>query len=558
MGDLPGGSDLVGQNGGEFLKIRWSLWVLLVFSVLTPLFFLSEIPDGKIWSLWPPLVAIVCAFVTKRLVFSLGLAVSVGGLLLSLGEPLGLGTLGHAGFKVFQMGSSSFADPSNLQILGFVFFVLAMIQVMEKAGGLQGIVDSLKSLIRGRKSCERVTAALGVLIFIDDYANTMIVGSTMKNVSDRFKVSREKLAFLVDATSAPIAGVALISTWVGYEVGLFGQVSDNYQWSLDGYGIFLQALSFRFYCFFMLFFVFANVLFGVDFGPMKKTKPVLFTKKAGAREVVKSHLGCGLIPLVSLLIFVFAFFWWDGGGYSGSYSLFSASSWQTVLMNSENGTWYLCLASLISWALANSLAFFHQQMNGAELWRTFLSGIRSSILPVVILVLAWSMKTVCDDLNTGLYVVNGLGKQVPQVWLPCLIFIVSALTAFATGTSWGTMAILIPTVSPLAVDLSGGEFTAFTALSLAAILDGAIMGDHCSPVSDTTVMSSISTGCDLVEHVRTQMPYVLIVGGCALGLGYLPQATGFSWALSMAAAFFSFIGLFYFLSRRASLSSRLT
>jgi len=524
-----------------WIQISPFLFGLTAFAV--PLLSLDNSPVAEVWSLWPPFVAIFFALLTKKLILSLGMAVGVGSLLLSLSETQWVSVATGTFEKSFQFGFSSLVEPANLQILGFVFFVLAMIQVMEKAGGLRGIVYSLRGWIKSKKSCELVTAMLGVLVFIDDYANTMIVGSTMKNVSDRFRVSREKLAFLVDATSAPIAGVALVSTWVGYEVGLFGQVSETYGWAIDGYGLFLQALGFRFYCFFMLIFVFTNVFFGLDFGPMNKAKPVPLVEDSS--EQGAHNLWCGIVPLGLLLFLVFFFFWIDGGGLEIEESIFSVSGWQKVLMNSENGTYYLLASSFIGWVVSNIMANILGKVTFVDLLKTLLLGLRSSGLPVVILILAWSMKTVCEDLKAGEYVVQLLGTQISHLWLPTLTFLIAALTAFATGTSWGTMAILIPTISPLVVQMSGGEFTPFTALCLASILDGAIMGDHCSPVSDTTIMSSISTGCDLVSHVRTQLPYVMIVGSVAVLFGYIPQALGASWLLSLGAATLFFVTLFF-------------
>ena len=180
------------------------------------------------------------------------------------------------------------------------------------------------------------------------------------------------------------------------------------------------------------------------------------------------------------------------------------------------------------------------------------AGIKSSLLPIMILLLAWSLKEVCDDLKTGEYIVSQLGTRVQPMWLPAAIFVIAAITAFSTGTSWGTMAILIPTVSPLAMELGGGQYGTYVALCLASILDGAIMGDHCSPVSDTTIMSSISTDCDLLEHVKTQLPYSLIVGAIALFVGYLPYSYGWAYSFSMLFPIFLIVALFFILKKRGA------
>lgn len=406
------------------------------------------------------------------------------------------------------------------------------------------MVFKLQRWIVGPRSAQFVTALLGCFIFIDDYANTMIVGSAMKKVTDRYNISREKLAFIVDATSAPIAGIALVSTWIGYEVGLFSEMAKKFDWTLDGYAIFLNAIEFRFYCFFMLAFVFVNILFGFDFGPMKKFEQSPIT--AGEEEEEPGgHILSALLPLVSLLVLVFAALWWDGGGWAPENSVTSLKSWRKVLTASQNGISILFISSMICYLMAVVTGFLSKHLKWKDYKETVIAGFKSAWVPIVILVLAWSLKEVCDDLQAGEYIVSLLGETIPKNYLPILVFIVSALTAFSTGTSWGTMAILIPTVTPLAVELAGGEYGVFVSLSLAAILDGAIMGDHCSPISDTTIMSSISTECNLLNHVKTQLPYSLIVGLIALCIGYWPATMGFSLGFSFPLALFLIVLLFF-------------
>ena len=205
----------------------------------------------------------------------------------------------------------------------------------------------------------------------------------------------------------------------------------------------------------------------------------------------------------------------------------------------------LLLSSFCCYIVSIILAKILSKVSFKKLGEGFLLGLKSSLLPIMILILAWSLKSVCDDLETGKYIVSLLGDKVNPLWMPIAIFIISALTAFSTGTSWGTMAILIPTVSPLAMALAtNAQYGPYVALCLAAILDGAIMGDHCSPVSDTTIMSSISTDCDLIDHVKTQLPYSLIVGVIALTVGYLPSSYGWPYWFSVLAAVILIVSLF--------------
>ncbi len=553
----------------EYTRKLRKAYGFITLTFLVSYFFVLQPVAGTSWSLLPPALAICIAFMTGSLVISLGAAVLLGGFLIALGAGKG-GFFGFGiaikksfyyfasalvGNKSMEMtvsqetwGWADFFESiswTNLQILGFVFFILSMVHVMTVAGALHAMVRSLQKFIVGPRSAQLVTAILGCLIFIDDYANTMIVGSTMRKVTDKYRVSREKLAFLVDATSAPVAGVALVSTWIGYEVGLFSEMAEKFNWSVDGYAVFLDAIQFRFYCFLMLFFVFVNIFFGIDFWKMKsfENSPVIDDDFEEEHEP-KASLLCAVLPISLLLTLVFTLLWRDGGGFAGDKNALSLADWRQVLTSSQNGIWILFVSSFFSYGTAFLLGLTLSDQRKSLMFQTIPAGIRSAWLPISILILAWSLKEVCNDLNTGEYLVSVLSDRVSRHWLPLAIFGVSALTAFATGTSWGTMAILIPTVTPLAVALGDGGYGLYVSLCLAAILDGAIMGDHCSPISDTTIMSSISSECDLMNHVRSQLPYSLLVGSLALMFGYLPAGYGISTFASIPFALGAIVVLF--------------
>ncbi len=530
-------------------KKLYKSFFLIALCFITALFFIQSPAEATSWSLLPPALAIFIAFVSGQLALSLGSAVLLGCFIDQLGkEQTVLQSSMAAVTTTAGYFQSALFNKTNLQILGFVFFVLAMVQMITVSGGFIGLVLRLKKWVVGPRSAQFVTALLGCFIFIDDYANTMIVGSTMKSLTDRYKVSREKLAFLVDATSAPIAGIALVSTWIGYEVGLFSEMAQKYNWNLDGYSVFLEALPFRFYCFFMIFFVFVNIFFGIEFGPMKAAqKSPIDDKSDDLIYLNKGPTLCAVLPILTLLILVFSLLWADGGGFSTHKNPLSFTNWRLVLTESKNGISILLISSIFSFFLSLFLNIFLARSSRTSLFIAFKASLISAGLPIMILLLAWSLKLVCDDLKTGEFVVALLSDRVSPQWLPFFVFIVSALTAFATGTSWGTMAILIPTVTPLALSLSGGEYSIFVSLCLAAILDGAIMGDHCSPISDTTIMSSISTDCELMSHVRTQLPYSLVVGLVALIFGYIPAGFSLPLIVTISMALLSMIGLFLML-----------
>jgi Na+/H+ antiporter NhaC len=389
---------------------------------------------------------------------------------------------------------------------------------------------------------------MGLAVFIDDYANTMIVGSAMRPLCDRHRISREKLAFLVDATSAPIAGVAVISTWIGYEVGLFENLAGSLGIDRSGYSIFFDALGYRFYCFLMIIFVLAGTVIGGDYGPMRRaarrareggalfaadarpmTSRALADAQADAGARVRGRTA--LLPIAGLFLFLLAALWIDGGGGSPwdvREGIFSPAAWRRVMGAAENNI--LILAGAAAWGLV--VAVWTSRGIARLSWRriggALAAGARGSCLPLAILVLAWSLKSSCDALGTGAFLVDAVGETLSPRWFPALVFALAGATAFATGTSWGVMAILIPMAGPIAFELDGGHYGLTTMMTLGAVLDGAILGDHCSPISDTTIMSSISSGCDHIHHVTTQIPYSLTVGGCALAAGYIPAAHGLS------------------------------
>ncbi|MEZ4752507.1 MAG: Na+/H+ antiporter NhaC family protein [Bdellovibrionota bacterium] len=560
------------------ISIKRLVPVVVVFTAicLVAAFSAGSVPaaEGLKWySIVPPLLAVCLAWVTNRVMLSLASAVIAGGLLTALpSAPLSplawwQGASSSAGFVY----SAAF-DQTNFQVLGFIILVICMIAVTITSGGVQAIIDWLTRYAKSWRSTQFVTFLMGIAVFFDDYANTMIVGNALRPLTDKQKISREKLAFLVDATSAPVAGIAIVSTWIGYEIGLFSEVSKSLGLGMDGYSMFFDALSFRFYCFFMIAFVFLNSVSGEDFGPMEAAQirslsgGEVYAKDA---QPLSSHMdsakpfeggtpraASAIIPLLGLFAVLLGGIWVDGGGLgvvsAGIWKLFSLSAWREVISAGENTTTILAVSAATGLLLAVVCGAF---LSGAPanilsgaLWR----GVKSSLLPMGVLILAWSLKGSCDALHTGKFLASTISSVVSPTWFPLILFIVAGMTAFATGTSWGTMAILIPTAVPIAYHLDGGTYGLATMISLGAVLDGAICGDHCSPISDTTIMSSAASGCDHVHHVRTQLPYSLLVAALAIVLGYLPAAKGIpAWAC-LGAGIVVLCGLFWSLTLRKS------
>ena len=391
---------------------------------------------------------------------------------------------------------------------------------------------------------------MGLAIFFDDYANSIVVGSTLRPIADRFRVSREKLAYIVDSTAAPIAGIAIISTWIGYEVSLFQDLMTDLKTGLSGYQLFFNALPLRFYCLLTLTFVLLSAYLRRDYGPMlaaerraQTTGQVMrpgatpMTGRAqdeiGPVEGVHPVWSAAVLPVILVIVCVIggmAFDTWDHERVLAArrdYGLMSSAFWSACFSNA-NTAQVLFVAAMLGSALAIVIAITRRHVEtGARVISvgdavsTWARGIVGVWYAIVILILAWAIKEVCADAGTSTYLTAALSPLISPGLLPLLIFLLAALVAFSIGTSWTTMAILIPTVVPLAHALGG---LPLTILAAAAVLDGAIFGDHCSPISDTTVMASIASSCDHMDHVKTQLPYALTTMSIAGIFGYLGTA----------------------------------
>ncbi|MCA9564782.1 MAG: hypothetical protein KC561_14900, partial [Myxococcales bacterium] len=503
-----------------------------------------RVPDWR--SLVPPLIAILVALFFRRVLAALVLAVATGALLHFSGNPFARLWSGTEDYFV-----SNLSDQFYLSIIGFTVSLVGMVLVATRSGGSQGLINLVGKFAKKARSTRVAVAIMGLLIFFDDYANSIVVGTTARSMTDAKRISREKLAYLVDSTSAPVAGIAVISTWIAYEVGLLESSLNASGITLDGidsgYAMFLAMMPFRLYCILSLAFVFIGASSGRDFGPMlaaerrahrtgQLLRPGAVPLAARDMESVLPAEGVPArwynagLPVGVVVLTVLA-----GMLYSGhdsvieaglAFNIFSFQTWKVAFGGADGGT-VLLAAGLGGSVVAIALALGQRVLKPLEAARIWSKSIPTMLLALAILVSAWAIQGVCKDLGSGIFLAASLGDSVPPLAFPILIFLLSAAMAFSTGTSWGTMGVMIPLVIPWAWELGGGtaEAAGLTVLSAAAILDGAIMGDHCSPISDTTVMSSMASGCDHVDHVRTQVPYALVTMVIA-ALGYLAAGFG--------------------------------
>ena len=497
------------------------------------------------WSVFPPVAAIVVAIVSGRLILGLSLAILAGGFLASLGEPLHLWPVIAVQKSLVDYVWMPLSSAFQLYILAFTAGLIGMVRVTTLSGGNRGIADMLSRRAEGARATRVAAFFMGLAIFFDDYANSIVVGSTLRPIADRFRVSREKLAYIVDSTAAPIAGVAIISTWIGYEVSLFQDLMIELDTGLSGYQLFFEALPLRFYCLLTLVFVLLSAYLRRDYGPMLSAERRAQTtgqviRPGAAKMTGRAQVGpaqgvrpvwwAAVLPVLLVIAAVIggmAVDTWDQADVIATrrdHGLMSNAFWSACFSNAQTSQ-VLFVAAMLGSALAIAIAITRTHVETGrraislgDAVSTWARGIVGVWYAIVILILAWAIKEVCAAAGTSTYLTAALSPFVSPGLLPLLIFLLAALVAFSIGTSWTTMAILIPTVVPLAHALGG---LPLTILAAAAVLDGAIFGDHCSPISDTTVMASIASSCDHIDHVKTQLPYALTTMSVAGILGYL-------------------------------------
>lgn len=484
-------------------------------------------------ALLPPLIAIVLAIWTKQVIISLFLGVWLGSTILDGWNPLS-GLLDSFSTHLVE---NSLSDSWNMGIIVFCLVIGGMVGVIGKLGGTKAVADLVVKKARNGRMTQISAAILGVLMFIDDYANSMIVGNTMRPLTDSNRVSREKLAYICDSTAAPVSSMVPVSTWIAMELGLIAAGLSSVDIEANVLMVFFQSVPFRFYSLFALVLVFVLLGTGKDYGPMlqaelrarrtgevfEKGSNPMISEDASILpdEGTTGSIWYMIIPIgLFLLVTVFGLYY---NGYEAGKSVMDS-------FGDADASVVLTWAAFIGSMTAIIIGVVTRTLTFEKAMDAFVGGMKSMLIAVVILALAFALKSVISELELAQWLVAVTEGALSGAILPLLVFFTSMLISFATGTAWGTNSILMPLVIPIAAGVSqaSGEVTPLIISTIGAVLTGAVFGDHCSPISDTTILSSSGAGADHIAHVRTQIPYALTAAAVAAVLGFIPAGLGMS------------------------------
>ncbi|MFK8037110.1 MAG: Na+/H+ antiporter NhaC family protein [Crocinitomicaceae bacterium] len=550
-------------------------------------------PESRIIPLWlsilPPLFAIFFALIYKEVIFSLFSGIFLGGAIIGYYA---------AGFKGVFIGFlsvidtyllSALNDSSHISVILFSVMIGGIVALISRNGGMKGIVNGIIKYAKNARSGQLTTYLLGISIFFDDYANSLVVGNTMRAITDKLRISREKLAYIVDSTAAPVAAIAFVTTWIGAELGYIQNGltkinADGAQISEGVYSVFLNSLSYSFYPILTLFFMFYLIWRGRDFGPMLTAE-----KRARVGGIINPEENNAdltemedlepvpdiplrsmnaIIPVVIIVLGTLL-----GLLVTGFDSL--QNSLYSLQPNGQFDTWgqiwanmnllelpahsfgqklgsligvsdsYTALlwASITSMFVAIALTLGQRIMNLQDTIETLIKGFKTMMPALLILILAWSLALVTEDMHTADFLSRAIEGKIDPWFIPTFTFVLSAFVAFSTGSSWSTMALVYPIILPAAWLLCmNDQMPPELAMPIfynvvSSVLAGSVLGDHCSPISDTTILSSLASGCNHIDHVKTQIPYALTVGAISILSGTIPSALGLPPILSFILAF---------------------
>ncbi|WP_051568427.1 Na+/H+ antiporter NhaC family protein [Crocinitomix catalasitica] len=538
-------------------------------------------------SILPPLIAIFLALIFKEVVFSLISGIFIGSAIIGFYADGFIGIFSGFFTVIDTYIIGALNDSGHLSVIVFSILIGGIVAIISRNGGMQGIVNRITKYANTVRNGQLATWCLGLAIFFDDYANTLVVGNTMRPVTDRLKISREKLAYIVDSTAAPVSAIAFVTTWIGAELGYIASgvegINANGEVISEGvYSIFLNSLVYSFYPILTLFFVFYLIIRQKDFGPMLKAerrarigevinpevnnadlteiedlKPVSGIKYRAFNAVIP----VGIIVFGTMLGLMFTGFDSLKNELLGGHPELNLNSWGDTwsnmsLLDGSPDSFTRKLGTLIGasdsyaallWSSLSALVFAifltvgQRIMKLEETVNTAVSGFKTMISAILILILAWALASVTEDMHTAEFLTGLIGDSISPWLIPAITFILAAVVAFSTGSSWSTMALVYPIILPAAWAIATSDTYAYEyadAMALfyntvSAVLAGAVLGDHCSPISDTTILSSLASGSNHIDHVRTQIPYALTVGLISVVMGTILSALGLHPLLGM-------------------------
>ncbi len=536
-------------------------------------------------SILPPLIAIFLALIFREVIASLFIGIWAGAF---VAGGLRFDSMYYALISLYDVITTyvitALADIDHMSIIVFSLLIGGMVAIISRNGGMVGVVNRLSRYAKTPRSTQFVTWLLGVAIFFDDYANTLIVGNTMRSVTDRFRISREKLAYIVDSTAAPVAAIAFVTTWIGAELSYIDegmQLLVGFDEDLTPYSVFIESLKYSFYPILTLLFILFLIYNNRDFGPMlkaeRRARSTGQVSPPSSSDEDKAEIE-DLSPITSaplrsrnaiipvLTVIIVTLFGLIDTGLAATYGDLVANgtapptdgwgaTWGAMptiltdgdgfflrigkIIGSSNSYTALLYASFSGVLVALLLTIGQRIMSLERTIGTMATGFKTMLPAVMILTLAWSLAATTHELHTATFLTGVLQGNLSPLLLPPIIFILAAVISFSTGSSWSTMAILYPIAIPTtwAICLAQGldsDFSHELLFNVISIVLGAsVMGDHCSPISDTTILSSLASDCNHIEHVRTQLPYALVVGGVSIALVTIAGFLGGGWFLNL-------------------------
>jgi len=516
-------------------------------------------------SILPPLLAILLSLIFREVLISLFAGIYLGAIFLY-------------NFNIFEafirvvdtILINVLVNRDHILIIIFTLLIGGVVGIISANGGTMGLANKIVKWAKTPRSGMIASWLMGVIIFFDDYSNSLIVGNMMRPITDKLRVSREKLAYIVDSTAAPVASLVVISTWIGYELGLIGDGLKIVGANLTAYDVFIQSILYRFYPIAALVFVFLNAYTKRDFGPM------LQAEKKARKEGVKDEsfddesavIGIetyeherarwynAIVPILVILVGTIV-----GLIVTGKNALESQGVTNYGLqdiISSSNSYYALLWGSFLAVVTALVMTVVQRLRKLNDAMNAFMKGLQSLLVAVVILIFAWGISNITAELHTADYLISIIVGNIDIRFLSSLVFIVCALTSFSTGTSWGTMAIVMPIVIPLTYRMGGleglsPEMINITLYSVVgSVLAGSVFGDHCSPIADTTILSSLASGCNHIEHVRTQLPYAIFVGTLSVLFGTLLTSFGVPVIISYLLILSGMFAVLYLKGERVS------